>query len=219
MLSTGSVAGVAHGKFSDIYSNAIVDAKGTELGGIFGQIYQDTTVSGCWYDGRIQCNTYGRYAGGVVGVVTGATVNIEHCLNTGELIIKEAPGMVNSGGILGACYYGDDIVVNITDCFNAGSLSAPWDGMGSVLGHCVDGVVNIENTYATKESNTVDGKAVGWVQGIVNGYVGQLPEKLLLGVNAYRALNLDFDNYWAAVADTTPQLKKFTSNWAEILKF
>jgi len=212
MLSTGSVAGVAHGRFENIYSNAIVDAKGTELGGILGQIYQDTTVSGCWYDGRVQCNTYGRYAGGVVGVVTGGKVNIEHCLNTGEVIIKVAPGMVNSGGILGACYYGENIVVNITDCFNAGTLSSPWDGMGSVLGHCVDGVVNIKNTYATKESNTVDGKAIGWIQGTVNGNVGQLPENMLLGINAYRALNLDFDKYWAAVANATPQLKQFTTN-------
>ena len=212
MLSTGSVAGVAHGKFENIYSNAIVDAKGTELGGILGQIYQDTTVSGCWFDGVVQCNTYGRYAGGVVGVVTGGKVNIEHCLNTGDVLIKVAPGMVNSGGILGACYYGENIVVNITDCFNAGTLASPWDGMGSVLGHCVDGVVNIKNTYATKESNTVDGKAVGWVQGTVNGNVGQLPQNMLLGINAYRALDLDFANYWAAVTNATPQLKHFTSN-------
>lgn len=209
LLSTGSIAGAGHGTFDTIYSNVILEVSGDTAGGLLGQVYKKTTVKNCQYDGTF--TNVGRYSGGIIGAVTGESVDILHSLNTGTINVTRGEGFVQAGGILGGTYYKEDIVVNITDCFNSGAVVTNQGGTGSVLGHCVLGTVNIKNSYATMESNRRDNRAVGYVQGTVNGTAIQFSGTMLSGLGGYQYTKLNFDKYWAAVADRTPQLQSFTN--------
>jgi len=209
LLTTGSVAGAGLGTFDTIYSNAILDVSGDGVGGLFGQIYKNTTITNCQYDGVL--TNVGRYTGGIVGCATGETLNISHCLNSGTINVTRKQGFVQTGGILGGSYYKDDLVVNITDCFNSGHVVTNQGGTGSILGHCIKGTVNIKNTYAATESNKKDAKSVGNVQGVVTGNVIQFPGHMLTGTGGYRCTTLDYNKYWAAVDMKMPQLRCFAS--------
>ena len=209
MASTGSIAGAGHGTFEKIYSDAIVIGSREGIGGLIGQVYQPTKVSNCWYDGELTVE--GRYSGGIVGAMTGSIVTIEHCLNTGTINVTQKSGYVNSGGIIGACYYGDNMKLTISDCLNVGDVITNQGGTGAVIGHVVKGETVIENTYAVADSNKKSGVGVGHVQGTLTGDVTQFPETMLKGLGAVRVSYLDFNKYWAAIADKTPQLKAFTS--------
>ena len=209
-ISTGSIAGVGNGRFEGIYSNAVIDAKGQWVGGLIGQSYQKSTITDCWYDGELTLE--GRYAGGILGIISGDTVNVEHCLNTGTINNTWEGGYVNSGGIVGATFYSSSAQLTISDCLNLGTIDTNQGGTGSILGHCIIGVADIRDSYALRGSNVRDNKMVGCRQGQLKGSGVTLGIRSLTGFNAFDWTTLDFDEHWSIVKDGTPMLTRFAAS-------
>jgi len=83
----GSVSSNGAGTFDSIYSDVIIRSQKCYVGGIIGNVSDDTTITNCWFDGSIEVfMKYGRYIGGIAGRTTNnAECTIEHCLVTATM--------------------------------------------------------------------------------------------------------------------------------------
>ena len=230
----GSIAGELRGSMDSVYSNMILQVDGYQIGGLVGRLnYMDTTylkpnvVQNCWYDGEIHLKTNGRFTGGIAGMVgKGSKIDgkkavhtISNCLNT-SLITSDRPdknvdkkGGQYIGGIFGSS---GAFTVNVSDCLSAGKMVAEFQTyMGSVVGRtsATDGFVNLKNVYATKECFTnKSGTPISYTaSGSMKGGVILLDEAYITGIKGYQNTTLDFNKYWAVVANDTPILKSFAS--------
>ena len=219
MAILGSVVGRGNGIIDTVYSDATLVCSGTGCGGIVGQVYTGMTnlITNCWFDGDITMVTAaGKQCGGILGI-TRADVEIEHCLNTGTITSTE-PAALRFGGILGITA-GADFTATIRDCLSAGRITAANSRVGAILSEVGNNTsVVMKDVYATTESLS-DGKsyinkAIGHINTEnvkLNGSGILLPEKELFGTSAYRWTNLNFEKFWAAKANKTPELLTFTT--------
>ena len=239
----GSVVGNLGGTLDTVYSSAIVEGTMDQIGGLVGVSNDLTnksegimTITNCWFDGTVKvANKEAQlaYVGGVVGGVIQGTLNMDNCLNTGEISYtydKMPKGTVRTGvatgGLVGGVMNGvrkdtgkgTPSTLNISDSLNAGSVHAQTsageehphnDGVRSVLGYTTAGTVTIKgNVYATSES------APGTIhynndRARVTGSVNTLAEATLLGTKGYTFTTLNFNKYWSARSADVPALKSF----------
>ena len=150
----GSIAGQGAGTFDAIYSNAVVEGAGTQIGGLIGRVNKVGTsqhvINNCWFDGEVVL-TYATnekvYGGAIVGAFVQGTLDITNCLNTGSVTHISATDLTSNtnyyvGGMCGAVMNAS--VLRISNCFNAGELTAV-----------------LEN--GTKDAQKVISAAVGYV--------------------------------------------------------
>ena len=144
MAAIGSVAGQMGGTLDTVYSDAIVVAAGTQVGGLVGRANQsktsEYTITDCWFNGSVTVTddiAQMAYIGGLVGTNVQGVLKIDNCLNTGtvsymydELPLDEDGEIwgigVHVGGLVGGVMNGvrkdtqKGIIseVYITDCMN-----------------------------------------------------------------------------------------------------
>ena len=215
----GSIAGRAKGTFDTIYSNAVVKGVGRVVGGIIGQVSgAEATIQNCWFDGQVDVkdpkvgkNMY-SLAGGIAGSVDKDTV-VAHCLNTGAI---SSEGIL-VGGLIGSI--GGKATVHIEDCLNVGKVSSSNEKrvfVYSIVGNYSSEVTAlIKNTYATKESSELGSIRIESPSSrtySLEGTILEVSEGDILGSGGYRKTYLDFETYWVAVKNDTPELKDFTKN-------
>ena len=239
----GSIAGQMGGVLSTVYSDAIVVGKGIQIGGLVGRVNQSKTseykITNCWFDGKVSVtNKVAKlaYVGGIAGTSVQGTLNIDNCLNTGEIsyTYDEMPegktrNGVAVGGIAGGLINGvrKDTkkgtlsVMKISNSLNAGSIHAqtskgeehPYnDGVRAIVGYTTDGTVTIgDKVYATSKS------AVGIInfnekRATVENKGTVLAESAILGTKGYTFTKLNFEKYWSARANNVPALSSFVTN-------
>ena len=226
----GGVVGRSYGDIDTVYSNAIVQSTGLGNGGLVGQIYGDesTTINNSWFDGTLAMvgkhSDGGQHGGGVVGRIERGAVNITHCLTTGLVSCEAEKTGVHAGGLVGYIRYekkDDGTKLNISDCLVAGKVEVAWHSCaGSVVGRVfADVTANIDKTYVlknsceiTKEGKLSYGEAVGFPEGTVNGGAIAKREEQLFGNGGYIYSELNFDKYWAVVAEDIPMLQSFATS-------
>lgn len=216
----GSVAGDLRGTLDTIYSDAIVKTDGQQAAGIVARAnglkdengnLTTVKINNCWFDGQlILTGANGRYAGGIVGAVIQGTADISNCLYTGYIKVEKEDEGLQVGGILGIDW--GNCKVNISDCLSAGEIDVVRHvGVGSIIGRFRQKKTEctITDTFATKECYKV---AVGSpTSSVPKGNVFVMSEAQLSGIGGYQNTTLDFDKYWVAVSETTPELKSFTN--------
>ena len=155
--NTGSIVGDLRGDMTNVYSDAIVNSNGTQTGGLIGlvnEVSDDAAyavdITNCWYDGQLTSSK--SYAGGLAAKVEKGSVNIEICLNTGEIRNTYSAGHAFVGGFCGRV--SGQSVVNITDCIAAGKITDACDGKSvrSVVGDIHGSTVNLDSVFATKSA-------------------------------------------------------------------
>ena len=216
----GSIVSNGCGTIEKVYSDAILTSNGENVGGIVGKANDDGTASAmaktmkinnCWFDGRIDLTTKtGRYGGGIVGFVSGGTLTVSHCLNSGDITSqsKESNGLF-VGGLFGALTYANySGAVILEDSLNVGKVETlKTTATGSIAGSKASDVTwKITDTYTTEQSNA---SICTKQSGTTEGGVPQLNTDFVKGTEWYRWTTLDFDTYWAVTADGTPVLKCF----------
>ena len=161
----GSIAGRLGGTLENVYSDAIVDAKGTYAGGLVGIVQpvnggSNSFISNCWFDGTLQ--TTNKYAGGIAGATdpgttTSSNFDMSHCLVTGELktsYYEDDNRTAYLGGLLGSIESDYD-TVTISDSLFTGvirDISANPKGyrfVGDMIGYITKGQVTLTNTYGS----------------------------------------------------------------------
>ena len=165
--------------------------------------------------------TGARQAGGIVGRIQKGDTTMEHCLNTGTISCEASQTALCIGGICGYFLNGsEDMVLNISDCLNAGSVDLIYNvGVGTIIGRVKEETtVNIQETYSVEGCYTINmadtvkkPATVGYNKGTVNGLAIYKPKEMISGYEAYRWTNLDFSQYWAVVLNDTPILKTFAT--------
>lgn len=219
----GSVAGnVCGSTFTKIYSNAVVVGTASSTwarnGGMFGQAYGDTVeLSECWYAGTISI-TGGR-SGGVIGWGRNVTLNMFNCLNTGIIESNHSSTEEHIGGLLGGLYNESSSKGVFENCLNAGTLKLNGSAnvVGTTFGHLsYNANVTVNNVYATTNKAIISGTETA-IKTIYNAGVIDKGNGVtdytgydMKGTYGYSLTALDFESYWAVVADGTPILKEFT---------
>lgn len=163
--TAGSLIGIAEssniGKCSSI--NAKIYGK-FSLGGIVGQIkyYKDSInkdIRDCYFDGKIETigivETGEVYAGGIIGYMTGQSLNyIDSCCNNGTIIINnKIETNIYAGGIAGKIIQG----TKVKNVFNNGNIITNNENTTCYVGGIIGGVIItsskddiiLENSYNT----------------------------------------------------------------------
>lgn len=221
----GSVLGYGDGVLENIYSDAILNAKGIRVGGLLG-VSQDkktdgasgaaenskTVIKNCWFNGTINLNydePKSAYSGGLLGYPLHGTVNFKHALFTGTIYYNnlgeknDAAKSVIIGGFLGRTNPG--VAVTIEDSLSAGYFhaeNAKVSNVRSITGRTNDSVTVSSTVYATKDFASTTGVAA----------LLPISADTIQGIQGYRRTQLDFANYWAARVASVPALKLFVND-------
>lgn len=223
-FAIGSVSANGSGKFSNIYSDAILTSNGSYCGGLFGSLNvgggsaalgQTSKITNCWFDGEVILTTKeGRYGGGIAGSLRGGITEISHCLNTGHISSESNSDQgCRVGGIVGGIdYVNGGGTLRMEDCLNAGPVetvtpSQAGSVIGTVAGSAIQ--VSLRNVYATVESCA---RTLGYCTADAAGAVRMLSAENVKGTDWYRWSTLDFDSHWAAVSGGTPILMCFADD-------
>ena len=224
----GSIAGRGEGIFDTVYSDAIVDGSNAYVGGLVGFTYgKDGTMKKCWFAGSVTNSANHkdlRGTGGLVGCVyEDSDLQMEGCLNTGTVDVTSYDFNQSSsktiiipiaGGLVGWIQTKTS-AVTMEDCLSTKDIlvsESATGGYGAIVGYS-------ENVKETLVSTTYT-TAASTSQDMVTGKVFQMSEDELKGVEGYKWTLLNFDEYWAVVADDegtqvdesgTPIIKAFAS--------
>ena len=216
----GSIVANGCGSLEKIYSDAIVTSNGENVGGIIGNANDDGTVSAtaktskitnCWFDGEVRLTTKtGRYGGGIVGRVFGGTLNITHCLNSGNISAEstESNGLY-VGGIFGALTYTNfSGAVTLEDTLNVGNIDVQKaTATGSIAGGTLANTsMIIKDTYTTEQSYT---EVCSYQKSSTTGGVPMMNADFIQGEEWYSWTTLNYDQYWTVTKDSTPVLRCF----------
>lgn len=237
----GSISGRGSGTFDTIYSNAILESTGRQVGGLFGNMYCDTnkykavhTITNCWFDGQLNATSeelHQMYLGGLTGVLMQGTLNISHCLNTGDITYThkvpdtknpdaQVAGFVGgqSGSNRPASHEKGEMisVISISDSLNEGRVLVQdttgkehKNGVAAILGYSKSGIIKLDKVYATTESHTRGIHHPSGNAKNVTGSVVRITETALQGLRGYNYTVLDFAKYWAARSEAVPALQSF----------
>ena len=224
----GSIAGLAGGSFTNIYSNAIIYSTGNYCGGLVGRIDNDNTTknkfANCWFNGELTGN---QYVGGILGTLAGdgTKVVIENCLSDGDITCTKN----NAAGICGYVNYGTtSTILEITNSLVTSKIRVGSPHCNnSVVGHIDKGTVKLTNVYTSNDVVQTNGTTTIYqrVDGIGNqSDSGELigdgkayVKNNLLGAQARYNTELDFylsesdDGVWVAREGKTPALKNSVS--------
>ncbi len=224
--SVGAIASNGSGIFEQIYTDAIVTTNRYYAGGIIGRVDSGeessvlafmTKISNCWFDGEIRLTSgAARMGGGMIGGIKIGNVRLEHCLSSGVVNCSVEEEAYSAGGMIGSVgvYKGknNNIMLNVEDCLHSGTVNTSYKtSVGSFIGLVYRGTnVNVKKSYTLKsELNSTDS-----VSGSMVGDALAFNPKWFVGQEAYRWTDLDFNRYWSAVADKTPELKCFSKETA-----
>jgi len=228
----GSIVGRCYGKIDTIFSDAIVVAARTRVGGMIGWLAGSTAnVKNCWYDGEIRHNGSGTVGqtGGIVGYVGDAqnTYDVSDCLFTGKIKFTgySSKWALRIGGIVGGTMDGKTVTLNLENCVSAGEITQTGSntgvyGVSTIFGGFDEPKVtllNLVNVYGTEEcfagkrvfhqyhANT---SATG-TDPTITGKGSIVSATDLQGVNGYQKTLLDFEETWVARTGKVPALKAF----------
>ena len=222
----GGIVAVSYGDIKNVYTNACVvstaNSQEAAVGGIVGifggTATNTTTISNCWFDGEVEA--IGMKCSNFVAEVKAGTLTMEHCLNTGNLEVNfgNVYNGARSGGLLGLITNASNVIVNISDTLNAGTMELGTKDnssqSGTAVGFCgYSAKVTVANTYATTKKITLAGTPDSdWnvMYGSPDsGAIVDLTGIDITGDNAKTNTALDFTNYWTTVEGSTPILKTF----------
>jgi len=230
----GSIVGDLRGDLDTVYSSATVKSVAMQVGGLVGRAngikvdgkYTTSTINNCWFDGQVVLTgDVARYAGGIAGVAIQGNIEITNCLNTGAVTNERPNGGVFLGGFIGTDW--GKCAIKISDSVSAGTIAAAnVNCIGSIMGRVQKSgsEVTISNTYAmkgccTKEDGTTDVSVWSAASGTtVTNKTVFISESELLGVEAYKWTNLNFDattGKWVARKEQIPRLKSFVKKGEE----
>lgn len=123
------------------------DIKGySGAGGVCGRGVSGS-IENCYFSGKVSGNDA---LGGICGY---GFVSILNCYNLGEV-----SGSSNVGGITGMLYPKNNNSTLLSNCHNAGTISASGGSAGGIIG---SSSVDIDNCYNTGMISAVDGSAGG----------------------------------------------------------
>lgn len=217
--AVGSIAGRSNGVIDTVYSDAIVVNSARMTGGIVGIMTGEGTnlISNAWFDGSVTgVSRTGGIIGGLYGNKTDIQVNLEHCLNTGDIAVQIGYGDV--GGLCGMVETGG--ILNLTDSLNAGTFATVGEGkepnthIGNIVGSVtktdeVSSKVTMKHAYGVEEFYS---KLIGWSyadDAVEKSSVAMTNMSKIQGEGGYQWTTLDFDKYWAVRAEDVPVLLAF----------
>ena len=202
----GSIAGIAAGKFTNIYSDATVvstnESNGRRLGGIIGNAQGGLTLSNVWFDGEVSgAMKNDARIGGLIG--SGAQDNVAYyiynCLNTGEVKAPNATGTaLDLGGLVG--HVSSKSTITVVNSLNVGEISynTATGEVDALIGYAKPANATLKNAYATNESCALKVTYSGSKKVDESTVLGDLASTQLAGFN--------FETTWKTVTDSTPIL-------------
>ena len=160
--STGGIVGIADSstQVSDCINYGTVkcitsETYTTDAGGIVGWLAGSSNITNCSNFGTVigltdDSHTPPIYVGGIVGFVT--TKSISDCYNAGAVRINEqgnSSATQGAGGIAGFVGFNDTQPVQISNCYNVGSVTAANANamLGGIVGWSGYDSVAITNCY------------------------------------------------------------------------
>ena len=160
--STGGIVGIADSstQVSDCINYGTVkcitsETYTTDAGGIVGWLAGSSNITNCSNFGTVigltdDSHTPAIYVGGIVGFVT--TKSISDCYNAGAVRINEqgnSSATQGAGGIAGFVGFNDTQPVQISNCYNVGSVTAANANamLGGIVGWSGYDSVAITNCY------------------------------------------------------------------------
>ena len=176
LKNVGGIVGASRGNIINCQNSAKVEARsnstantGDQVGGIVG-LSSNGKIENCKNYGAVKANNVansvssGKLAGGIAGLVkynkTNETININNCINYGEVIATYQ----QAGGIVGQMAAG-----TVSKCYNTGSVEAKSVGrmigiaggiIGSQVGGTISEVYNAGNV-TIKTSNVANKVSAG----------------------------------------------------------
>ena len=174
-----SVAAYGNGAFKNIYSSATIISEGNCAGGIVASVCKEVSdnhiFEKCWFDGTVTLKKHEKAAE------------------------KEEQYSFFAGGILGQVV-NDDIVCQMFDCLNTGTIIGSINHVGGLCGYVADsGTLSITNSLnaGSVTGNTNYGRIcsiVGHVEGEIKPTDDQRSTLRLLNVYSLKGAALD-DTY------------------------
>ena len=160
--ATGGIVGIAESntQVSDCINYGTVkciisESNATNAGGIVGWLADSSNITNCSNFGTVIGLTYGSYTpsiyvGGIVGFAW--TKSISDCYNAGAVRINEqgnSSATQVAGGIAGFAGFNDTNPVQISNCYNVGSVTAANANamLGGIVGWSDYDSVAITNCY------------------------------------------------------------------------
>lgn len=164
----GSFVGSGDGSFNNLYTNAIICAKKTRVGGIMGSTPSSAicTITNCWFDGNIIWTGSGTQAvcAGILGAHLFGTVDMNNCLFTGEINATTTSSSAFDARVAGVVgTLNASLTSTMTNCLSAGTISAISEkgktvtNVDSVKGRESGGTIpSATNVYAIEASSWTD---------------------------------------------------------------
>ena len=195
-------------KLSGLYSNAILNNAGTDLGGIIGYAKGETSVDSCAFAGTILSDGFERRNyGGIVGYNERGVLTVSNCLFSGKMDTKTHL----QGGIVGRSNINGTTIKNCVSVGEVksshGSISSGNAIIGAIKADLEDTTVTIENCYYLNGSQTC-----GFAENTAKGTatlkevnVVKLDEASAKGESVASVMTkLDFKSVWSALKDNYP---------------
>ena len=195
----------------NVYTDAIVQTTASVAGGIAGRQVSGE-VSNAWFNGS--AINAGQFTAGIVGVssISGETApSIANCLVTGSVISTKTSNHASTAGILGETQSNISIAkclvdakeISVKNKYSAGSVigcvgankTVTSSALYVVDGNCSDLITATVGKHATNAAGAVSTAPV--VSEDFDNYKG------------YMNTDLDFDNIWVAMEETSPVLQIF----------
>ncbi|MBR4767349.1 MAG: hypothetical protein IK088_00040, partial [Lachnospiraceae bacterium] len=135
-VGSASIMANGGGTLIGIYSDAMIDHTGENVGGIASMVTSNSSFEECWFDGSI--TTTRRGVGGIVDGIGETSAEIKHCLFSGTIVSTYIPlhyldSGARSGGLIGYVMNGGSLTTE--DCLVCGTMKAEnYNHSGGFLG-------------------------------------------------------------------------------------
>ena len=240
----GSIAGQGAGTFDTIYSNAVVEGAGTQIGGLIGRVNKVAAskhvINNCWFDGEVTLYNADTkvYGGAIAGAFVQGELDITNCLNTGTVThISAADATKNTnyyvGGFCGAPMNASCVLL-VSNCLNAGEIKDTLEDGTETTYNLVSASVGCAHAGTT----TLNGffYLSEYCDIIIRGGSGTIvwnghkdfSQANVTGKSSYinavdnKNNKLNFwsssnpNGCWVVTEDSIPALKSFTDEWIDV---
>ena len=221
---TGSVVGVLNNSTLDTVKcdeDVVVEIeKATEYnGGMVGASKGTSTISNCWFAGKIDGKGYrlGGISGGMS--VSGSSCTVKNCLVTGDIRAEQ-----HVGGIFGTAWTNTTLILK--DSLFAGTIKNANDAAPTTSGTVIDDVnkitPDVSDVYVRTYEDSVLTNVVGaGSANVPTEDITQYSTDELTGTTGYLNMNVGFymsgineEAKWLAVDDGYPVLASFSDKTA-----